>query len=409
MNVVGIIVEYNPFHNGHVLHVNESKQATNADLVVAVMSGNFLQRGEPALASKWARTKMALRGGVDIVLELPYVYATQQAETFANGAVSILNAIGVDSVCFGSENGNIGDFKTLFTYMKDHHSEYNQLIQNNVKEGLSYPKALATAFQQLSKDSSLLDLSLPNNILGYHYVKAISNQNTIIKPYTIKRKAAQYHDKEISSPTIASATSIREVLLKEDNDLNMIKGVVPRPSYEELQNYIEIYHHFQNWERLFPYLKYRVMSSTPEQLNSIYEAEEGLENRIWHMIHEADSFLEFITKVKTKRYTWTRLQRFCLHILTNTTKTEMELAQTVDPYVRILGMNKVGMSYLNKRKKTMNLPLISTISKHRHPFIDIEKRATTCYSFGYNPELQRKLIKEEYATPPIILTESSLK
>ncbi|MCT8139040.1 nucleotidyltransferase [Anaerobacillus sp. CMMVII] len=402
MNITGIVVEYNPFHNGHALHVNESKKQTNADLVVAVMSGNFLQRGEPALVSKWSRTKMALATGVDIVLELPYVFATQQAEVFAQGAISILDNFGVNSICFGSEAGDIEQFQQLVSFLDENETSYTIFLQDALKDGYSYPKALALAFKKLENSETVLDLSKPNNILGYHYMKAIYKIGSKIKPFTIQRTTAQYHDKNISNETIASATSIRESLIKQKNDLEAIKHVVPQYTYQELLSYKVKFGSFQHWERLFPFLKYKVLTASVEQLAAVYEAEEGLENRILQAIKDTSSFQELMEKLKTKRYTWTRLQRFCLHILTNTTKVEMQHL-TYAPYIRVLGMTKQGREYINHFKKEMEIPLISTVSKHKHPYLDIEKRVATCYSLGYDPIIQNKLIKEEYSHPPILL------
>src|SRR3954447_5149175 len=165
MKSVGLIVEYNPFHNGHAFHLQASKEAAEADIVIAVMSGNFLQRGEPALVSKWHRTQMALLNGVDIVFELPYCFATQKAETFANGAVSILNAVGCDTLCFGSESGDISSFLQTIEYLDTQHSSFNKNIKQFIDTGVSYPKALSLAFQQLPESEKYLDLSRPNNIL----------------------------------------------------------------------------------------------------------------------------------------------------------------------------------------------------------------------------------------------------
>lgn len=403
MNITGIVVEYNPFHNGHALHASESKKVTNADLVVAVMSGNFLQRGEPALVSKWSRTQMALASGVDIVLELPYVFATQHAEIFAEGAVSILSAFGANSLCFGSEAGDIQQFLRLTSFINENETKYNSFLQEALKEGYSYPKSLAMAFKRIENSEQILDLSEPNNILGYHYIKAIFKHESQIKPYTIQRTQAQYHDKTISSLGIASATSIRETLIKQGKTLEAVEHVVPPYTFNELQRYKKNYTSFQHWERLFPFLKYKVLTATIEQLGDIYEAEEGMENRLLDVIKEASSFQELMEKLKTKRYTWTRLQRFCLHTLTSTTKSEMKNLNLTCPYIRILGMNNRGREYVNHYKKKIDVPLISTISKLKHPYIEIEKRATTCYALGYDPIIQNKLMKEEYAQPPILV------
>lgn len=403
MNVTGVVVEYNPFHNGHKLHIEQARASTGADLIIAVMSGNFLQRGEPALVSKWTRTKMAILAGVDIVVELPYVFATQHAEVFAHGAISILNEVGVKSVCFGSESGEIDQFTKLVTFINKQKDSYDSYIQEALKKGYSYPKSLALAFNKINNENEYLDLSLPNNILGYHYVKAIIENNIKMKPYTIKRTKAQYHDRNICDEAIASATSIREALLKKNEDLCTIKHVVPETTYNELVSYMNNYTQFQHWERLFPYLKYKVLTTNETALKQIYEAEEGLENRLYNIIKDSDSFQQLMEKLKTKRYTWTRLQRFCLHTLTNTLKDEMSITKETPPYIRILGMNKNGRQYLNSYKKRLNVPLISNISKLKHPFLDVELRAAACYSLSYPAEVQKRLLKEEYAQPPIII------
>ena len=227
MKSVGLIVEYNPFHNGHAYHLQASKVAAQADVVIAVMSGNFLQRGEPALVSKWQRTKMALLNGVDIVFELPYRFATQKAETFAFGAVSILDAVHCESLCFGSESGDLSDFLQTIDYLKEQQNPYNENIKSYLDTGVSYPKALSLAFQQLPAADNYLDLAKPNNILGLEYIKAIQQQKCAVRPLTIARKNADYHDEHFASATIASATSIRKAIFTNDNSQTNIDQYVP--------------------------------------------------------------------------------------------------------------------------------------------------------------------------------------
>jgi len=236
MKAVGIVVEYNPFHNGHFYHIQETKKVTGADLVIAVMSGNFLQRGEPALVSKWARTKMALEGSVDIVVELPYAFATQKAEVFAFGSVSLLHALGVESICFGSESGDIQAFLQTLDIMKTKREEFDDFIQTSLKEGKSYPRAAADAFQSLQISQSAVDLSQPNNILGFHYIQAIHNLKSKIKPFTIKRTKANYHDPYMVDLNIASATSIRNTLFSKSDslDLEPIQTVIPDTTFSHL-------------------------------------------------------------------------------------------------------------------------------------------------------------------------------
>jgi predicted nucleotidyltransferase len=401
MKAVGLIVEYNPFHNGHAYHLQAAKETAQADLVIAVMSGNFLQRGEPALVSKWYRTKMALLNGVDIVVELPYQFATQKAENFAYGAVKILNAIGCYSLCFGSESGEISSFIETVNYLEDHYDEFNENIKRNVKTGVSFPKALSLSFQSLSSTENLVSLDKPNNILGYHYVNALKQQNSRILPLTVKRKSADYHDEHFATETIASATSIRKALFASNEDESTIQQYVPNATSRLLHEYLIEYGNFHEWENYWTYLRYRILHSNPEELREIYEVEEGIEHRIIAAALESLNFKEFMQKLKTKRYTWTRLQRICVHILTNTKKHEMRSALEDFSYMRLLGMTKTGREYLNKYKSNFTLPLISKLSAYKQNDILLDIKASRVYSFGLRNETSYKLINQEYKQPPI--------
>lgn len=403
MNAVGLVVEYNPFHNGHAFHLEEAKRIANADIVIAVMSGNFLQRGEPALVSKWKRTEMALLAGADIVFELPYAFATQKADTFANGAVSILEAAGCQSLCFGSEAGNIESFQQTLSFLESNKTEYDKQVKLYIKKGNSYPKALSLAFQEISSNQDLIDLSKPNNILGYQYITAAYNQQAHIQFFTVARKNANYHDLHFSSESIASATSIRKALASRNGQMDSIRKFVPNSTYESLLQYKEEFGLFHCWEHYWPYLKFRLLQTTAKELKAIYEIEEGLENRILSIAPEADSFQQFMEKLKTKRYTWTRLQRACIHILTNTTKEEMFMDKEKAEYLRLLGMTIKGKEYLNINKNTLGLPLISRISGNHSKQLMLDIRASRVYGLAAPSKCQRKLIENEFKQPPIII------
>ena len=411
MKATGIIVEYNPFHNGHLYHLQQTKKETEADMIIAVMSGNFLQRGEPALVSKWARTKMALEGGADIVVELPYVFATQKAETFAFGAVSILDALLVDRLCFGSEHGKIEAFTETLAYLQNHKQPFDQNIRDALKQGVSYPKATSMAFEALKGHEDYLDLTQPNNILGYHYVKAIDQLNSTIQPYTILRTGAHYHDETFGENTgnIASATSIRKSLLIQGETLDEIKNYIPGTTLLHLKNYDKEYRMFHQWESYFDLLKYKLLTTKKEKLKTIYEMEEGLENRLQAEIKYAETFLDFMKKIKTKRYTWTRLQRACTHILTNSTKEEMLGAIERPHYIRLLGMSTKGQQYLNHYKKRLKLPVISKLSAFKHSQLDLDIKATYAYSCALKEPLKSQFIRNEFATPPIRYHEKQKK
>ncbi|WP_456152444.1 nucleotidyltransferase [Neobacillus jeddahensis] len=366
MKAVGVIVEYNPFHNGHAYHIDVSKQAAQADVVIAVMSGNFLQRGEPALVSKWYRTKMALLNGVDIVFELPYGFAVQKAETFAKGAVSILDAACCESLCFGSESGDISTFIRTIQFLEEQKVPFQENIYHFMKTGVSYPKAQSLAFQQLGNAENYLDLAKPNNILGLEYIKAILQKKSALRPLTVSRRNADYHDECFTSETIASATSIRKAIFAPRKATITIEPFVPPPTSQLLSEYLLRYQTFHSWENYWSYLQFRLLQSSPDELKEIYEVEEGLENRLLAAAIGSSSFQEFMQKIKTKRYTWTRLQRVCVHILTNTKKSDMALLSAKGAtYLRLLGMSTKGKEYLNKRKKEFHLPVVSKLSSRQ--------------------------------------------
>ncbi|MBS4172406.1 nucleotidyltransferase [Bacillus sp. FJAT-49736] len=402
MNSTGIIVEYNPFHNGHLYHFLQSKEAARADIVIAVMSGNFLQRGEPAIVSKWARTKMALEAGVDLVVELPYKFAVQQAEIFALGSVAILDALGCKSFCFGSESGNIEVFEKTIRFLDRNQEHYNENIKKYMQEGNSYPSALSKSFQDLFFEDDLLDLSKPNNILGYQYIKMRNQIHSDMKAKTIPRKNANYHDEDFSSSTIASATAIRKAIF-EQKDTGAIQQYVPVSTYNGLINYKEHFGDLHHWEMYWPFLQYKLLTSKPEEIARYYEVEEGIEHRLLREAEKAISFYDFMKRVKTKRYTWTRIQRMCVHILTNTKKIDMKNAKNLPEYIRLLGMSQGGRKYLNERKKDISLPIISKLSSFDNAALDLDIKAARTYALGLKEPERHRLMKMEFSQPPILL------
>ncbi|MCQ6265679.1 nucleotidyltransferase [Fictibacillus sp. WQ 8-8] len=403
MKACGIIVEYNPFHNGHSYHLQQSKKQSESDIIVAVMSGNFLQRGEPAILSKWDRSRTALMGGADLVIELPYLFAVSPAPIFAQSSVFLLNEMGVDAICFGSESGNMDSFYHTISELEKNKTLYDQSFQSFIKQGYSFPKASSLAADSLMLSSNTLDLAKPNNILGIEYVKAILDQEFPIKPNTIKRIGAAYHEDQITAHKIASATAIRKTLFESENiSTNEIKEAVPDYTRDILESHLQETGQFTTWESLYPILRYKLLSSTPEQLSELYETEEGLEHRLRSVISGANNFHEFMAALKTKRYTWTRLQRMCLHILHNIKKeTAAEWVRKGPPYIRILGMSSEGQRYLRMRKKEVTVPIVTTVSQYSHPMLELEQRVSSIYYAGYPQAVLSKKIKEEYSTPPL--------
>ncbi|MFV5171778.1 nucleotidyltransferase [Bacillus cereus] len=391
--------------------MQQTKKLTQSDIIIAVMSGPFLQRGEPALISKWYRTKMALANGVDLVVELPYVFATQKAETFANGAISILNALRVSEICFGSEDGQIENFYNTISIQKNEEETFNCLVKQFMDAGNSYAKATSDAFSHILTSEKNIDMSQPNNILGFQYMKAILSQNSSIQVQTIKRFASHYHDETFNDQHIASATSIRKQLFSEEGSFTTIEPFLPQATTSLLANYKQNYGILHNWEQYFSFFKYRLMTMSPGDLRHIYEIEEGLEHRILSKIQNSSSFYSFMEALKTKRYTWTRLQRACTHILTNTTKEDIRSANIEQhaPYIRLLGMSQKGQTYLSKNKKKIELPILTHTKTFDHAALDIEKKANSVYFSIMHEPLRTQLLKQDITHHPIRYDETTTK
>ncbi len=401
MKAVGIVVEYNPFHNGHAYHLTQAKKVAKADIVIAVMSGTFLQRGEPAMVDKWTRTKMALAGGVDIVIELPYVYSTAPATDFAKGAISILTAVGCDSFAFGSEDGSIQPFLNTYDLIDNNRTEYDALIKDSLKTGASYPKSLYYAYEQLTQKfpAPYIDLAQPNNILGFHYLEAARTLDSNIKPLTIPRIAAGYHDALKQDSSIASATGIRKALASTSS-LQSVQKVVPETSFDYLTDWHRHYKKFASWESFWPLLQFTIMRHTPSELTRYAEVTEGIENAIMKAAKNSSSFNSFMKKIKSKRYTWTRIQRMITHIYTGFTKEQLQSFEAPS-FIRLLGMSAKGQAYLGKRKKDIELPLISRVAAANDAMLAIDIHAAELYNLSIEQGVTAQSLPKDYQTPPI--------
>ncbi|WP_332647935.1 nucleotidyltransferase [Lysinibacillus sp. 54212] len=397
MQAVGLVVEYNPFHNGHLHHVLEAKCATQSDVAIAVMSGQFLQRGEPALVDKWTRTKMALENGVDLVIELPYVYSTAPANDFARGAISLLSSIGCSNFAFGSEEGRILPFLNAFTLIDTHRTSYNELIKSAIATGVSYPQALQFAYTSLQEQypDDYIDLAKPNNILGFHYIEAAHHIDSDIQPITIQRIGAGYHDEIRSTSEIASATGIRKALFSDQP----INSFMPQGSLEQLNAWHHKHGQFVHWEKFWPLLQFAILRHAPNELTAYPDVQEGIENALWKHAQTSKSYTEFMTLLKSKRYTWTRLQRILTHIFTGVTKDRLHSFQEPS-YIRLLGMTKNGQSYLSLNKKSFRLPLISRVAAVKDDMLALDIHATTMYGLGVQ-SFSRQKIDGDFQTPPI--------
>lgn len=370
MGSVGIIAEYNPFHNGHLYQINKIKEMFPNDTIILVLSGNFTQRGEPAIIDKWKRVKVAIESGVDLVVELPFPFATQSADIFAYGSITILENLKVDKFVFGSE---LDDVNTLTTIAKTQveNDLFDQLVKIYIKMGENYPTAISKTIYDLTKKK----VDTPNDLLGVSYIKTILKNNYKIKPITIKR-TTNYHNETLKK--ITSAKTIR------DNLKNNIDISISIPEYEK--KYLDKLHYKDDY---FNLLKYKIITSN--NLEKYQTVDEGIENLIKKEIIKCNNYDELISKIKSKRYTYNKINRMLLHILIGFTKEDAKKMHDVE-YIRILGFNNNGQNYLNKIKKEVNLPILSKY-KRNIPMLDLELKSTIIYSI---PKQERKLVKDEY-------------
>ena len=344
-NVLGIICEYNPFHNGHLYQLEEAKKACNADFTIAVMSGNFTQRGDVALFDKWTRTEMALKNGIDLVIELPTVYATSSAENFADGAIKILNSLGiVDYLAFGSESGDITLLDKIATILYNEPKEFSQLINMQLRSGLSYPKArelaIATYFRGSKQYTEALES--PNNILGIEYLKALKRQKSHIIPITIKRINSDYNSTSTKN-NFASATAIRERLQNNKN----IHRLVPFETYELIENKLKKKDFLTNLSIFEKEIIYSLRKMSLEEIANLPDVTEGLENKIKFAVSNFTTLDKVIENIKSKRFTQTRIQRILVYALLEITKKDMNIARKTTPYIRVLGFNKHGKKIIS--------------------------------------------------------------
>jgi len=393
MKILGIITEYNPFHNGHLYHLFKAKEITRADYVVAVMSGNFLQRGEPAIINKWARTKMALNAGVDLIIELPFVFSTQDANGFAFGAVKLLDSLKIiDYLCFGCETDNLDTLYSISNFLHVEPQKYKELIVYNSKKGYEFPKARSQALCEYNRvfgidgleKISTLELSkllkYPNNILALEYIKHLLNLKSKIKPIAIKRIGASYHQKNIKGK-ISSATSIRNEILNNlsppKTDLFMlndkIKSTIPPSGFSVLESELREGRGPITLDSYQQYILATLRRMSLENISRIQGVTEGLENRIKKASLKSYSVEHLINSIKTRRYTRTKIQRIILHIIMNLSKEDIAIFNKYGPlYARILGFSKKGKTLLRAIKKNSSTPLLSKLSNYLRQTISEE-------------------------------------
>ena len=369
--VLGIIAEYNPLHNGHIYHLQSAKSQTESDYVVAILTGNFTQRGNTSLINKWEKTKVALKNGVDLVIELPTIYSISSAENFASGAIKILDIIGiVDYLAFGMENPDLTNMLKIAKTLTTEPSKYKKLLNFELDKGLSYSKSVQNAIMHFYGDAAYADY--------FNKCK--------ITPIGIKREKVYYNSNKIIDE-FASSSGIRRLLMR--SDYADIRKVTPKYSYEVLMENIKNGTYVKDIQSFSNIIFYKLRNMSLEQLRNVPEVSEGLENALKNEARETNNLITFVNNVKSKRYSQNRIQRILLYILLDITIKDMEMSKKVIPYIRVLGFNESGrklLSEINWRANTITSVKRfeeSNINKKYKTMLDIDKRATDIYTLGY--------------------------
>ena len=363
-------------HLGHIYQINKIKELFPESIIILITNTCFSQRGEINILNKWNKTKLSLDNNIDLVVELPFAYATQSADIFAKGAITILNQLKIDTLVFGSECDNINKIIEIASTQLNN-KKYDNLVKEYLKSGINYPTALSKAL----KKTINYTIKEPNDLLAISYIKEILRNKYKIKPVSIKR-TTDYHNKDINKK-ILNASLIRDMYINNKNITEFIPKNTEKYLYPNLSN-----------KKLYNLLKYKII--TTKDLSIYQTVDEGIENRITKIISTTNSWKELVEKIKTKRYTYNKINRMLIHILTNFTKKEAKNIK-ID-YIRILGFNQKGKSYLNSIKKKLNIPIITNYKPNFSKLLDLEFRITKIYSLVTNDNI----LELEYKNKPII-------
>nr|WP_318685538.1 nucleotidyltransferase [uncultured Acetatifactor sp.] len=411
MKVNGIIAEYNPFHNGHKYHLEESRRELCADYTIIAMSGNFMQRGAPAIIDKYARAEMALKNGADLVLEIPSCYAASSAEYFATGAVSLLDKLGVvDHLCFGSECGDISVLKRIAQILLDEPDKYIKSLKSNLRQGLSYPNARTWALLQydpaLSGERDVL--SSPNNILGIEYLKALLRRASNITPFTTIRVGADYHDRRLGENQ-SSALAIRQAVFSRQ-DFGFLENQMPESACRIMIEYLKSAKpvHINDFSAA---LHYKLLLEKEGGYDCYLDVSPDLSDRIRRNLFGFTSFKGFCDLLKSKDTTYTRISRCLLHILLDMKNSDMESYQAMDyiPYARVLGFRRDASPLLSAIKESSSVPLVTKLADAQKlldaPAFEMLKQEVR-NNHIYQSTLamkSRKNIENEFSTPIVII------
>ena len=406
LKIAAIISEYNPLHNGHLYHINKTREEANADAVICVMSGNFVQRGTPALIDKWKRTDFALNNGIDLVIELPVLYSLSSAEFFAYGAVSLLNSLGiVDILSFGSECGSAETLLDFAQILAEEPEELSNDIKHYLKEGIPFPSARGKALYDYIKNNnkenieeSLTNLlNCSNNILGIEYCKSLIKLSSSIKPFSIQREGGNYNSNALNN-IFSSATSIRKYI-SENNSIEGLERHVPEYVFNNLQTLISSNYNFVFEDSIIPYVKYKYFSSG-SSIENLPDVSEGIHNKIFKALENFNSHKDIVSNIKSKRYTYTRINRIlCQYFVGFEQYNTNALRKEPCPYARILGFNKTGAEVLKKIKDNSSIPYYTKLPKESNDVLKLDLQSTKVFSL-----LNRNVLPtSDYITSPLII------
>lgn len=414
--VLGIIAEYNPFHNGHLHHLIQSKQASNTDYTIAIISGNFTQRGDASIVDKWSKAEMALYNGIDLVLELPTLYSVSSAENFAEGAIKILNSLKiVDYISFGAETTDIGALDRIAEVLCNEPKEYKGILAHELSKGVSFPKARENALMMYINDVRRFAniLAMPNNILAVEYLKALRKTKSLIKPICIPRVGAGHNDLSITksndnridfnvfknlndlsvSKNIASASAVRSLINYGQMDSLEFRRLVPISTYSVLTEVTQKGHIINNISYFDKEILFTLRKMSIKDIADLADVSEGLEYAIKNAANSCNSVIELLNIVNSKRYTKTRLQRILIYAMLGITKKDIQISKEIStPYVRVLGFNENGRKLISKiSEANPKLNIITSVKKYEESnknknlqlMLNKDIWATNVYTLGY--------------------------
>lgn len=417
MKILGIVAEYNPFHNGHQYLIQKAKTEYKFDAVICIMSGNFVQRGDTAICSKWARAEMALRCGVDLVLELPFVYAVRSAYYFARGAIQTLYNTGVVThIAFGSESGDLEKLTHIAKLLAKEPEEYKRIIKKYLAEGISYPQARSKAINNYlgrGSDDTEEILKGPNNILAIEYLKVIEELKLPLQAFTIARKGSNYHQQDINE--MASATAIRMVLSNSKGDMEQIHNSMPRASSQILQREIENGRAPIGLNMLEQSILTTLRNSSVASIGKLNEVSEGLEYRIYEAARTSGTLEQLQQSIKSRRYSMTRINRILIYSVLGITRSIINEIDKQNPsYLRVLGLSRKASFIMEEINRSSTLQVLNRgkdVKRFYEEYkgyppgiaLELDIRATDIYSL-LMPNPAARNAGQDFTVSPIIVT-----